>query len=148
MRAAMIHHTIDLGPHYCSWLVYHTLLHGSLPLVLKCEFWHKGIIITCEASTTSPLVSPRDTWRSSALTSISAWVCSIVLWGVSYVTQWSSSWTNNVQKWQMTLVSSRIPSSYVLPCLHVTFAIGMLDNTFPLHTKMQNYHLKYPNALC
>ena len=29
----------------------------------------------------------------------------------------------------------------------MTLAISMLNNIFPLHTKMQNYHLKYPNVL-
>ena len=27
------------------------------------------------------------------------------------------------------------------------FAGNMLKNIFPLHTKTQNYHLKYPNVL-
>jgi hypothetical protein len=26
-------------------------------------------------------------------------------------------------------------------------AIGMLNNVFPMHTKTQNYHLKYLNVL-
>jgi hypothetical protein len=29
----------------------------------------------------------------------------------------------------------------------MTLAITMLNNIFPLHTKMQDYHLKYPNVL-
>ena len=28
----------------------------------------------------------------------------------------------------------------------MTLAISMLNNIFPLHTKMQNYHLKYHNV--
>jgi hypothetical protein len=29
----------------------------------------------------------------------------------------------------------------------MTLAMSMLNNTFPLHAKTQNYHLKYPNVL-
>ena len=29
----------------------------------------------------------------------------------------------------------------------MTFAISMLNDVFPLDTKKQNYHLKYPNVL-
>ena len=29
----------------------------------------------------------------------------------------------------------------------MTLAISMLENIFPFHTKIQNYHLKYPNVL-
>ena len=29
----------------------------------------------------------------------------------------------------------------------MTLAINMFKNIFPLHTKMQNYHLKYANVL-
>jgi hypothetical protein len=29
----------------------------------------------------------------------------------------------------------------------MTLAISTLQNIFPLHTKMQDYHLKYPNVL-
>ena len=29
-------------------------------------------------------------------------------------------------------------------CKHMTLAIAMLNNTFPLHIELQNYHLKYP----
>ena len=32
-------------------------------------------------------------------------------------------------------------------CTQKTLDISMLNNTFPFHTKMQNYHLKYPNVL-
>ena len=28
----------------------------------------------------------------------------------------------------------------------MTLAIGMLNNIFPLHTKIHNYHLKYPTC--
>ena len=27
-------------------------------------------------------------------------------------------------------------------------AINMLNNSFPLYTKMQNHYLKYPSVLC
>ena len=30
----------------------------------------------------------------------------------------------------------------------MTRPISMLNNIFPLHTKMEHYHFKYPNALC
>ena len=49
----------------------------------------------------------------------------------------------------MTLVMStlRVYSSCILNCKHMTLAIGMLNDNFPLHAnKMQNCHLKYPNA--
>ena len=29
----------------------------------------------------------------------------------------------------------------------MTLAISMFNNIFPLHTKMQNYHLKYLNVI-
>ena len=29
----------------------------------------------------------------------------------------------------------------------MTLGISILNNIFPLDTKMQNYHLKYPNVL-
>ena len=32
-------------------------------------------------------------------------------------------------------------------CTQMTLAISMFNNIFPLHTKTQNYHLKYPNVL-
>ena len=40
-----------------------------------------------------------------------------------------------------------ISSSCILECKHMPLAMSMLNNIFPLHTKMQNYHLKYPNVL-
>ena len=43
---------------------------------------------------------------------------------------------------------SRISFCYILRCKHVTVAIGMLNNNFPFHTKMQNYHLEYRNVSC
>ena len=30
----------------------------------------------------------------------------------------------------------------------MTLAFSMLDNIFPLHNKLQNFHLKYPNVVC
>ena len=37
---------------------------------------------------------------------------------------------------------------YKLTKVHMmTLAISMLKNIFPLDTKMQDYHLKYPNVL-
>ena len=44
----------------------------------------------------------------------------------AYVTQWATSW---------------------LKCTQTTLAIGGVKNTFPLHTKTQNYHLKHSNVL-
>ena len=41
-----------------------------------------------------------------------------------------------------SLICSRTSSSYVLKCKHVTLAISVLKNIYPLHTKM----LKYPNV--
>ena len=35
----------------------------------------------------------------------------------------------------------------ILECKHLTLAISMLINILPLHTKAQNYHIKYPNVL-
>ena len=34
----------------------------------------------------------------------------------------------------------------MLKCKRMTLVIKMLNNIFPLHTKTQNYHLKYPNV--
>ena len=65
------------------------------------------------------------------------------------------------------LVCSRISSSCILDCKHMTLAISMLkiifllqlecklmalaismlSIIFPLRTDTQNYHLKYPNVL-
>ena len=35
----------------------------------------------------------------------------------------------------------------VLKCKHMTLAISVLNDIFPLHTQMQNYHLKYSQVL-
>ena len=35
----------------------------------------------------------------------------------------------------------------MLKCKQMTLAISMLNNILPLHTEMQNYHLKYLNVL-
>ena len=51
-------------------------------------------------------------------------------------------------KWHLTFVCSRISSSWILKRSHMTLANSMLSNISPLHTTLQYYHLKYPNALC
>lgn len=65
--------------------------------------------------TFSSLVSTHDTWRSSALSNILAWVCWIVLWGVCLRYQWFTSWPK---------------------CTHITHGISMLKNNFLMHTNM------------
>ena len=38
-------------------------------------------------------------------------------------------------------------STYMLKCKHMTLAVGMLKNIFPLYIKKKKYHLKYANVL-
>jgi hypothetical protein len=52
-------------------------------------------------------------------------------------------YTNDV--WR--LVCSRMSSSCILKCKHTTLAISVLNDIFPLHTKMQYCHLEYPKVL-
>ena len=52
----------------------------------------------------------------------------------------------SVRKWHLTLVSSRVHASCKLNYKHVTLANNILNNVVPIHIKMQNYHLKYPNV--
>ena len=48
----------------------------------------------------------------------------------------------------LAISMSRVYSSCILKYKHVTLAIGMLNDIFPLHTiRMQNYHLKHANVL-
>jgi hypothetical protein len=54
---------------------------------------------------------------------------------------------HNVQKRHLTLVYSRLSSSCILRCEHMTLAMSMLNGISPLHIMVQIYHLKYPGVL-
>jgi hypothetical protein len=45
------------------------------------------------------------------------------------------------------LVCSKVSSSYILKCKQVTLVVDMQNNQFPLHSKMHNYHLEYPDVI-
>ena len=49
----------------------------------------------------------------------------------------------SVHKRDLPLVCSRISSSCILKCKHMTRAISTLKKSFPLDTKTQDYHLAY-----
>ena len=43
----------------------------------------------------------------------------------------------------LSLVCTIISFSCILECKHMTLAMSTFKNIFPLHIKMQDYHLKY-----
>ena len=75
-------------------------------------------------------VAPHDTWHSNALTRILAWVCSIVLRGVGLSYTMVYKLTKSVHTWHLALVCSRISSSCIIKCKHMTLTISMLNNIF------------------
>ena len=83
-------------------------------------------------------MSPLDTWHSSAITNILAWVSSTVLWGVCLC----YTMANKLTKVYTNDTCSRTPSSYTLNYKPHVIYISMLKIIFPLHTKTQKYHLK------
>ena len=80
-----------------------------------------------------------DTWHSSALIRILAFICSTMLWGVCLYYTMVYNLTKVVHKWQLAYICSRTSSSCILICKHMTLFIDMLNNIFHLHTKMQNW---------
>ena len=65
----------------------------------------------------------------------------------AYVTQWPTNLTKVHKNDTWHYFAQKYLPSCILKCQHITLAIGMLNNIFFLHTKMQNYKLKYPNVL-
>ena len=64
-----------------------------------------------------------------------------------YVTQLLTSWPKCTQMTLGINILKNIFLLYILNCKRATLAIIVLNNIFPLHTNMQNYHLKNPNVL-
>ena len=76
--------------------------------------------------TTSSLVSPIDTWHSSALIHFLAWVCSTMLWGVGLCYIMVYKLAKSAHKWHLAVLSSRITSSCIPNYKHMTLAISFL----------------------
>ena len=115
-------HRLHIPLHHLWYLVSHTQ-YCHLPFFEVCaRFTHCW-------STTSSLVSPHDTWWSSAHTNSKlAWVRRAIVYYKVYApfTQRRST------KW--------------LKCIQIALDINMLNIIFLLPTKTQNYHLKYLNV--
>ena len=53
----------------------------------------------------------------------------------------------SAHKWHLILICSRISLSCIQKCEHMILTFSMLNNIFLLHSKTQNYHLKFLNVL-
>ena len=67
----LIYMSLGIWPK-CATFMVSSITCMTVPLTLFWGVW----------STTSLLVSPRDTWCSSAFINILVWVCSIMFWGL------------------------------------------------------------------
>ena len=85
-----------------------TCIIMSLLLILRCMLGYTN------DQQISPIVSPHDTWRSSALTSTFVWVCILLSCGVCLCDTMAYKLTKVCKRWQLALVCSRISSSCIL----------------------------------
>ena len=86
-------------------------------------------------------------WAIKCAYNVLAWVCSTILWDSSLCFTMVYKLTGGEHKWQLALVRSRISSSYILACRHMTLAISMLNNIFFLHIEIQNHHRVSQHAM-
>ena len=114
--------------HRSKWYRKHK--HHQMHVYPTTQLWNLVSLTYFEAyarlyqwSTTSLPLSPHDTWFSSALVNILAWVCSVVQWGVCVC---------YIMVYKLTKVCT------------LTLVLSMLNSIFPLW----NSNLKYPIVLC
>jgi hypothetical protein len=127
-----------------------------IPLELSVNFLHSWTLTGYFSNSTdsfvtncwfSPMIA-HDTWCSSALTNILAWLCLKMFWGVCLCYTIVYKLTKMSTKWHLGSICSTISSFSILKCKHITLVISMFQDIFPLHTKMQHYHLKCSNVIC
>jgi hypothetical protein len=76
------------------------------------------------------------TRHSSVLANILTWVCSIVSWVVCL--SFTVKYKLTERKLDIISMLTRIPSSCLLKCKHMTLAISVLKNIFPLDIETQS----------